>query len=111
MLNQVICVGRLVRDIELNEDENGKKNATITLAVSRPFKNEQGMYDTDFIDAIINNVVASQTAEYCKKGDVIGVRGRLQSKMEDNKRIMYIVADKVTFLSSKKPETDDDLSA
>ena len=110
MLNQVIYVGRLVKDIELNENENGEKNSTMTLAVNRPFKNEQGIYETDFIDAVISNTIASQTAEYCKKGDMVGVRGRLQSKMEDNKRLLYIVVDKITFLSSKKPEAGDDLS-
>ena len=110
-MNQVVIVGRLTNDISFEETENGAKKAKITLTCSRPFKNTDGIYETDFIDAYIFGAVAENTIEYCNKGDVIGVRGRLQSKMEDNMRILEVIADKVTFLSSKKPESSDDLSA
>lgn len=111
MLNQVIIVGRLTNDITITETESGKKVAKITLACTRPYKNTDGIYETDFIDFTLWESIAENTAEYCHKGDLMGIHGRLQSKMEDNMRILEVIADKVTFLSSKKPESGDDLLA
>ena len=79
MLNQVILVGRITKDVEVRESENGKKRAYITVAVPRSYKNEEGKYDTDFIECILWNDVAENTSKYCKKGDIIGVKGRLQT--------------------------------
>ena len=108
MLNQSILVGRIVRDPEIRETENGNKVTNITLAVQRPYKNIDGEYDTDFISCVLWKGVAESTAEYCKKGDLIGIRGRIQSRMvEDEEKkhnLMEIVAERVTFLSSKRPE-------
>ena len=100
MLNQVVIVGRLVSDPQINETENEIKVATITLAVPRSYKNVDGEYETDFITCTLWNGIAGTTAEYCKKGDLIGIKGRLQSN--DNK--LEVVAEKVTFLSSKKED-------
>ena len=107
MLNNVILVGRLTQDPEITEIETGKKLTTVILAVNRNFKNIDGVYDTDFIRCILWNNIASTTTEYCKIGDVIGVKGRLQSsKYEDeNGKTHYItdvIAERVTFLSSNK---------
>lgn len=112
MLNQIVLVGRLVRDVEIKET-NGKKNAIITIAVPRSYKNEYGIYETDFIDCILWNGIATNTSEYCKKGDMVGIKGRVQSSIvsddsksidESKKNELQIVAEKVTFLSSKKEE-------
>lgn len=107
MLNQVILVGRLVRNPELQLTENGRKRSSITLAVSRGYKNQNGEYDTDFFDCTLWTGIAENTHEYCKSGDVIGVKGRLQTWMLENEdgtktKKMEIVAEKVTFLSSAK---------
>jgi len=107
MLNNVILVGRLTADPQIVEIEGSKKVTTVILAVNRNFKNADGLYDTDFIRCILWNSVASTTTEYCHIGDVIGVKGRLQtSKYEDgNNKIHYIVdviAERVTFLSTNK---------
>lgn len=109
MLNQIILVGRLVKTPEVIETESGKKMSYITLAISRTFKNADGEYDTDFIDCVLWEVVAESTSEYCKQGDIVGVKGRVQSRMiedEDgnNYKKMEVIADKITFLSSKKEE-------
>ena len=108
MLNQVVLVGRLTRDIQLNKTDSGKKVATLNLAIPRSFKNMDGIYDTDFIDCILWDNVANNTAEYCHKGDIVGIKGRLQSRIiekEDKKsNTLEVVAEKVTFLSSKKEE-------
>ena len=107
MLNQIIIVGRLVQDPEIKELENGVKTSYITLAVSRSWKNADGIYETDFIPCLLYKGIAENTAEYCKKGDVIGVKGRIQTKQEENKNIIEIVAEKVTFLSNRK-ETEEE---
>lgn len=111
MLNQVIVVGRLTRDISVNKSENGVKVATISLAVPRSFKNAEGTYDTDFIDCVAFDIIAENTSEYCSKGDIVGVRGRLQSRVvekEDKKEyLMDFVAEKITFLSSKSKDDNE----
>lgn len=108
MLNQVILVGRLARNPEVQELENGKKVANITLAVPRSFKNHEGEYETDFIDCTLWNGVAENASLYCEQGDIIGVKGRLQKdsyeKDGENRTRMNVVAEKVTFLSSKSHE-------
>ncbi len=104
MLNQVILVGRLTDDPKINASDKGKKIATVTLAVGRSFKNQDGIYETDFIRCILWDGIAVNTKEYCKKGDVVGIKGRLQvesyEKDGQKKYITNVVAEKVTFLSS-----------
>lgn len=111
MLNQTVLVGRVVRDVEVKEIENGSKIANITLAVPRSYKNAEGIYETDFIDCVLWNGVATNTAEYVKKGDLVGVKGRLQSreieKYHEKIKVLEVVAEKLTFLSSKK-ETENE---
>lgn len=109
MLNQTVLVGRLVKDPELRETDSGNKLTYITLAVPRSYKNISGEYDTDFIPCVLWRGVAENTVEYCHKGDLIGIKGRIQSRKvetdeEYKKEITEVVAEKVTFLSSKKQE-------
>jgi single-strand DNA-binding protein len=113
MLNQVVVVGRLVRDPEVEKTESGKDRTFITVAVPRAYKNENGEYDTDFVDCVLWNSIATNTTEYCHKGDIIGVKGKIETntyETEDGekKKSTQIVAEKVTFLSSKAPEKSDD---
>lgn len=96
MLNQIVMVGRLVSDPKINEIESEKK-CVITLAVQRSYKNNNGLYETDFISCELLNGIAQNTCEYCKKGDLIGIKGRLETK--DNK--ISIIVEKITFLTSK----------
>lgn len=106
MLNHVILVGRLVDTPEIKKLETEKVVTNITLAVPRTYKNESGEYETDFFDCELWNGVASATTEYCKKGDTIGIKGSLKTDyyIKDDIKIKTtkIVAEKVTFLSSKK---------
>ncbi len=110
MLNQIVLVGRLTRNIKINKSENGKKIANISLAIPRSFKNMEGTYDTDFIDCVAFENIAENTASYCSKGDIVGVKGRVQSRVVENdgkkEYLMDIVAEKVTFLSSRKKEEE-----
>jgi single-strand DNA-binding protein len=108
MLNQIILVGRLTREITVNKSDNGVKVATIPLAIPRSFKNSEGGYDTDFIDCVAFDNIALNTKEYCSKGDIIGVKGRVQSRVieKDDKKdyVIDIIAEKITFLSSHSKE-------
>lgn len=99
MLNQVLIVGRLVERPIVEENENGKKVCNITLAVKRSYKNAEGVYETDFIKCTLWNGIAENTVEYCNKGDIIGVKGRLEC-LSGNE--LQVVAEKVTFLSNYK---------
>ena len=110
MLNQIILVGRLTRDITVNKADNGVKVATISIAVPRSFKNVEGVYDTDFIDCVAFDVIAENTSEYCAKGDIVGIKGRIQSNVveKDGKKEnkLEIICEKITFLSSKPKEEE-----
>lgn len=99
MLNQTVLVGRLVNEPTLENNED-KRYSEITIAVTRSFKNMNGEYDTDLIPIMLWEGIAVNTAEYLHKGDLIGIKGRLQVK-EDK---VAVVAEKVTFLSSKKED-------
>lgn len=108
MINNVTMIGRLVNDVEVKELEKGKV-ANITLAVQRRYKKEDENYETDFIDCVVWNELASTLKEYTKKGDLIGVEGRLQTtiyttKEEQRKKTTEIVVEKITFLQAKKNE-------
>lgn len=100
MLNQVILVGRLKDEIEWLDEQN----AILTLAIPRPAKDENGEYGTDMVKVKIVGQMADNTAEYCHKGDIIGIKGRVVT--EDDK--INIVAEKATFLSSHKQEDNDE---
>ncbi len=111
MLNQVVIAGRLTADPEIVTTENNKKRTYITVAVPRSYKNVNGTYDTDFIRCILWGGIAESTCEYCQKGDIVGVKGRLQTssyEKEDGEKVYVtdVIAEKVSFLSSKK-ENDD----
>ena len=113
MLNQIVIVGRLTGNPEVvKSDEEGKERSQITLAVPRSYKNADGEYDTDFVDCVLWGAVATNTAEYCHKGDIVGVKGRIQTnnyetENGEKKKSTQIVAEKITFLSSKKEKDDD----
>ena len=100
MFNQVILVGRIVEDINVKEIEDGKQVAYITVGVPRSYKNEDGVYETDFIDCVLWNAIATNTAEYCHKGDLVGIKGRVQTEVNEDKKITRIIVEKITFLSS-----------
>ena len=94
MLNQAVLVGRIN---ETPKYEEGK-NSIIMLSVPRSYKN--GEYETDLIKVMISEQMAKNTVEYCKKGDLVGIKGKVVVKDD----IMYISGEKLTFLNSRKEE-------
>lgn len=107
MLNRVVLVGRLTRDPDLRYTQNGVAVANFTIAVNRPFTNQEGNRDADFINCVVWRKPAENLANYMKKGNMVGVDGRLQSrtyKDQDGKTVFVVevVADSVQFLESRK---------
>lgn len=119
-MNNFWGVGRLVAEPEMKESENGKKYLNFTIAVPRSYKNADGVYDTDFLDVVTFGQIADSTAEYCKKGDLIGIKGRVETSVYETesgekKKSTQIIADRISFLCSKQKdqesvkESEDDL--
>ncbi|PLR94482.1 single-stranded DNA-binding protein [Bacillus sp. T33-2] len=115
MINQVILVGRLTRDPDLKYTADGKAVANVTLAVNRQYRNPSGEIDADFVHCTLWRKTAENTVNYCRKGSVIGVTGRIQTRHYDNpegKRVYVteVVAETVRFLSSRPQDAHIDLS-
>lgn len=110
MLNNVVLVGRVVRQPELTTTQEGRQVSNITLAVLRAFKNTTtGEYDTDFITITLWENLAKNVVEYCGKGDIIGVRGRLLHRTYEipnfrSIRAVEVVAERVSFIKTKSNE-------
>ena len=112
MINQVTLIGRIVEKTILRSYENDVNVATLTLAVTRPFKNMDGNYETDFIKITLWNGVAQSTCDYTQKGDIVGVKGRVamkdtevsfadQSQIFKKKiSILEIIGERVIFIHS-----------
>ncbi len=105
-MNNLILVGRLTKDPVLRH-QDGRGRCYITLAVKRQYKNSDGIYETDFINCTVWNVIAEKVCEFCRKGDMVSVKGRIQNNnyidKDDNKVYTYeIVADQVSFMTSQK---------
>ncbi|UTR12367.1 single-stranded DNA-binding protein [Evansella sp. LMS18] len=106
MINRVVLVGRLTKDPELRYTANGIAVATFTLAVNRPFSNQQGNREADFINCVIWRKQAENVANYLKKGSLAGVDGRIQTRSFDNnegRRVFMteVVAESVQFLEPR----------
>lgn len=106
MLNVVTVVGRIVNELVLEENDDDRKYCSMTLAVPRCFKNSDGVYDTDFIKTTVFGNMAYTIVEYCKVGDLVGVKGRLACL--NSKNGMSLIAEKVTFLSTKKESEENE---
>ncbi|MGM7721805.1 single-stranded DNA-binding protein [uncultured Metabacillus sp.] len=109
MINQIILVGRLTKDPELRYTADGSPVANITLAVSRQFRNAAGEIDTDFVNCTLWRRTAENTANYCRKGSIVGVTGRIQTRSYENAErtrvyVTEVVADSVRFMSGKPRE-------
>lgn len=106
MLNRVVLVGRLTRDPDLRYTSSGIAVANFTVAANRPFRNQQGEQEADFINCVVWRRAAENLANYMKKGSLIGVDGRLQSRSYQDKdgKMVYVtevVAENVQFLESR----------
>lgn len=106
MINNVVLVGRLTRDPDLRFTSNGSAVATFNLAVSRNFTNQSGERETDFINCVIWRKPAETLANYAKKGTLIGVTGRIQTRNYENQQgqrvyVTEVVCENFQLLESK----------
>lgn len=105
MFNNIFLIGRLATEPSLKTFEDGLKVCDITLAVSRPFRNTAGEYDTDFIPISLWYGTAQNAHQYCKKGDLIGIKGRVAQRVQEINGVNYhfveVVGERIVFLSSR----------
>lgn len=127
MINNVVLVGRLTRDAELRYTPQNQAVATFNLAVNRNFKNQSGEREADFINVVIWRQQAENLANWTKKGSLIGITGRIQTRSYGNQQgqrvyVTEVVADSFQILekrdnsanqssmdSQMPPFSDDDL--
>lgn len=107
MINNVVLVGRLVRDPELRYTPSNQAVATFILAVNRNFKSQNGEHEADFINCVIWRQQAENLANWAKKGALIGITGRIQTRSYENQQgqrvyVTEVVADSFQLLESRK---------
>lgn len=105
-MNRLTVIGRIVRDTELRDVGDGKLVMNNTIAIPRAFKTEQGQ-DTDFLNFVAWGKRAELIEEFCNKGDLIGLDGRIQSRtyQKDSNQKVYIVemnVESVYFLQNRR---------
>lgn len=108
-MNKVLLTGRLTKNPELKYTTSNVAVSQFSLAVNRNFKNAEGVYDADFINCVAYRKTAELIAEYTKKGDLLGIEGRIQTRSYDDKEgnkryATEVIVDNIEFLSSKKKE-------
>ena len=114
MLNKAILVGNLTKDPELRyTPANGVAVTTFTVAVNRPFTNQQGEREADFIPVVVWRKQAENCANYLNKGSMAAVEGRIQVRSYEDREgqrrwVTEVVADNVQFLSRKGDQSPED---
>ena len=106
MINRTVLAGRLVRDPELRYTSNGVAVSNFTLACNRPFKNQDGEQEADFIQCVAWRKQAENIANYMKKGSLVGIDGRIQTRSyegQDGKMVYVteVLAESIQFLESR----------
>ncbi|HEN8959263.1 TPA: single-stranded DNA-binding protein [Streptococcus agalactiae] len=106
MINNVVLVGRMTRDAELRYTPSNQAVATFSLAVNRNFKNQSGERETDFINCVIWRQQAENLANWAKKGALVGITGRIQTRNYENQQgqrvyVTEVVAESFQLLESR----------
>ena len=109
MINNVVLVGRVTKDVELKYTPQNQAVATFSLAVNRQFKNANGERQADFINCVIWRQQAENLADWAKKGSLIGITGRIQTRNYENQQgqriyVTEVVADSFQMLESRNQE-------
>lgn len=108
-MNKVVIIGRNVKDIELMQTSTGTSVAEFSVAVRRSFKSANGEYESDFLNCVAYKNTAELISRYVKKGDMVGIDGRIQTRNYTNKEgrkvyVTEIIVENVEFLQSKKQD-------
>ena len=112
MINNVVLVGRLTKDAELRYTQSNIAVATFTLVVNRPFKNEAGEREADFINCVIWRQAAENLANWAKKGSLIGITGVIQTRSYDNQQgqrvyVTEVIASNFQLLESRSSQQNN----
>lgn len=108
-MNKVILIGRTTKDIELKTTTTGKAIVNFNLAVNRTFKNGNGEYESDFFTCIAFGNLAETINRYVKKGDLVGIEGRLQTRNYTDREgkkhyLTEVMVENIDFLQPKKQQ-------
>lgn len=111
-MNQISLIGRLTKDIELSQTNNGKSVTNFTLAVNRNYKNSQGQREADFINCQAWGKQAELLANYLSKGSQLGLVGRIQTRNYENQNgqrvyVTEVVTEDITFINSQNNSDRD----
>ena len=106
MINNVVLVGRLTRAVDLRYTSNGVAFAGFTVAVERNFKNQNGEKETDFVNCVMWRKAAENFAEFTRKGSLVGIEGRIQTRSYDNTQggkvyVTEVLAENFSLLESR----------
>ena len=109
MINNVTLVGRLTKDVELKYTPSNVANVSFTLAVNRTFKNANGERESDFINCVIWRKSAENFANFVKKGALIGITGRIQTRNYENAQgqrvyVTEVIAENFQMLESRNQQ-------
>ena len=109
MINRSVLVGRLTRDPELRRTQQGDTVTSFTIAVNRSFTSKDGQQQADFINCVVWRKLAENVNQYCSKGSLVGVEGRIQTRSYDNSQgqkvnVVEVICDSVQFLETKPKE-------
>lgn len=115
MINNVVLVGRLTRDPELRYTPSNQAVTTFSLAVNRNFKSQNGEREADFISCVIWRKQAENLANWAKKGALIGIVGRIQTRTYENQEgqrvyVTEVVADSFQLLESRESRNNSNTS-
>lgn len=113
MINSVVLVGRLTKDPELRYTPSNVATASFTLAVNRNFKNQAGERDADFVNCVMWRQSAENLASWCRKGQLLGVTGRIQTRNYDNQQgqrvyVTEVVAENFQVLENRDKKSNQE---
>ena len=105
-INNVVLVGRMTKDAELKHTPSNTAVASFTLAVNRNFKNQAGEREADFINCVMWRQQAENLANWAKKGTLVGITGRIQTRNYENQQgqrvyVTEVVAESFQLLESR----------
>lgn len=121
MINNVVLVGRLTRDVDMRYTQSGVAVGSFSIAVERNFKNANGERETDFINCVIWRKAAENFARFTRKGSLVGVEGSIQTRNYENNQgqrvyVTEILVENFSLLESKsttesRPASDNGANA
>lgn len=106
MINRVVLVGRITKDVEIRYTTDGKAVGSFNLAVNRQFTNANGEREADFVNCVIWRKAAENFANFTSKGSQVAVEGRLQTRNYENQQgqrvyVTEVVVDGFSLLDTR----------